>query len=257
MLLEARSLAFSYGRRKILDNVSMKAESGSMTALLGRNGSGKTTLLRLLLGFLKPLSGTIEIDGRNTAEMSSRERASAIAYIPQNTGMVYSYTVLDTVLMGRAPTLSIFSRPGRKDEEKAFAALDTLGIASLSNRSVSRLSGGERQLVMIARALAQNAGILLLDEPTASLDYSNQLLVMETMENLRNAGYAIIFSTHSPEQALMNATDVIAISGGRISFAGKPDELLDGRVLEELYSRDLFIKRIDTGRSSRIICVPR
>ena len=257
MRLEARNISFSYGKRRVLEDVSISIEGGRITALLGRNGSGKTTLLRLMLGFLRPDSGSIEIDGENAAEMTDRERAMAIAYIPQSTSMVYSYSVMDTVLMGRAPALSLFGRPGKYDIEKASAALSTLGISHLKERPINAISGGERQLVMIARALTQDAGILLLDEPTASLDYSNQLLVMETAQKLKEKGYALLFSTHNPEQALMNATDVIVLSDKKVSFRGTPDGLLDGKVLEELYSRKLCIRYVDTGDNRRIICIPR
>ncbi len=257
MKLEAERISFSYGERKVLDDVSITLPEGSMTALLGRNGSGKTTLLRLLLGFLKPKNGTIRIDGKDTGDMTDRERAMAIAYIPQSTSIIYSYTVLDTVIMGRAPALSLFQRPSEADKSKAEETLKSLGLWELRNRSVNALSGGERQLVLIARALTQEAGILLLDEPTSSLDYSNQLLVMATAEKLRKAGYTILFSTHNPEQALMNATDVVVLSSHKLAFSGKPEELLDGKVLENLYSTQLHIEKIDTGLNHRIVCVPR
>ena len=257
MNLEVKDISFCYGERKILEDISFSASSGNMLAILGRNGSGKTTLLRLLLGFLKPNKGQILIDSRNIDEMTNRERASGIAYIPQSSQLVYSHSVLDTVLMGRAPALSLFDKPGKKDIEKAREALRTLGISHLETRSVNAISGGERQLVLIARALSQEARILLLDEPTSSLDYSNQLLVMETAEELRRKGYTIIFSTHSPEQALMNATDVVVLSSHKLAFSGKPEELLDGKVLENLYSTQLHIEKIDTGLNHRIVCVPR
>ena len=257
MKLEACRISFSYGKRQVLDDISFSVESGDMLALLGRNGSGKTTLLRLLLGFLCPEDGMITIDGRNTDEMSGKERAAAVAYIPQSTTMAYSYSVLDTVMMGRAPALPLFERPGKKDREKAVEMLSMLGIESLMNRSINAVSGGERQLVLIARALTQDARILLLDEPTSSLDYSNQLMVMETAETLCSKGYAILFSTHNPEQALMNASRVMILSSGHLSFLGQPEELLDGKALEELYSKKLCIKKIDTGESERIICIPR
>ena len=128
MRLEAKDLSFSYGRIKVLEDISFAAESGSFTALLGRNGSGKTTLIRLLLGFLSPESGSVEIDGMDISRMSTKERAMAIAYIPQQTESVYSYTVLDAVMMGLSPSLSIFQRPGRKEKEKAMEALSSLGI---------------------------------------------------------------------------------------------------------------------------------
>ncbi len=257
MRLEAENLTFSYGKRKVLDGISLTLGEGTLMSLLGRNGSGKTTLMRIILGFLHPDSGRIMIDGMETRAMTEREKASRIAYIPQSSSMVYSYTVMDSVLMGRAPALSIFSRPGKADREKAEEALNMLGIYKLKDRSANAISGGERQLMMIARALTQDAGILLLDEPTASLDYSNQLLVMETLGKLRKRGYAILFSTHSPEQALMNSSEVMVLAGSRTVFSGVPENLMDGKVLEELYSRKLFIGSIDTGENRRIVCIPR
>ena len=257
MRLEARSLSFSYGKRKVLEDISFSVSSGEALAILGRNGSGKTTLLRLILGFLRPEKGSLLIDGEDAALMKKKERAMQIAYIPQSSEIVYSYSVMDTVLMGRAPLLPLFGKPGKKDREKAEEILETLGIVDLSMRAVNAISGGERQLVLIARALIQDARILLLDEPTSALDYSNQLLVMETAAKLKEKGYTIIFSTHNPEQALMNATDVMVLSENHISFHGKPEELLDGKVLEELYSRKLCIREIETGENRRIICVPR
>ncbi|MBO8437231.1 MAG: ABC transporter ATP-binding protein [Spirochaetes bacterium] len=256
MLLEASGLSFSYGKRKVLEHISFNLAAGTSTALLGRNGSGKTTLMRILLGFIRQDSGKIMIDSRDACDMSSKERASAIAYIPQSTSTVYSYSVLDAVMMGRAPSLTIFQRPGKKDEEKAEEVLEMLGIAQLKKRSINALSGGERQLVLIARALTQDAKILLLDEPTASLDYSNQLLVMETAEHLREKGYALLFSTHSPEQALMNATGIMILKDSELVFNGKPDALLDGNILQELYDRKLCIRKIDTGHAERIVCIP-
>lgn len=256
MRLEAKDLSFSYGRMKVLEDISFSAESGSFTALLGRNGSGKTTLIRLLLGFLSPESGSVEIDGRDIARMSTKERAMAIAYIPQQTESVYSYTVLDAVMMGLSPSLSVFKRPGRKEKDKAMEALSTLGIESLAGRYVNRISGGERQLVLIARSIAQDARILLLDEPTSSLDYSNQMLVLETAGKLRGNGYMIILSTHNPEHALSHASSIIALSGTRLAYCGAPEGLLDGKVLSDLYGRPLEIRSIEAGGKGRLVCIP-
>ena len=256
MTLEAKDISFSYGRHKVLEDVSFKLKKGSFTALLGRNGSGKTTLMRILLGFLHPDEGEIDIDGRDISSMSMKERARAIAYIPQQTEMIYSYTVLETVLMGSSPSLSIFQRPGTKEKEKALKALGTLGIEELSGRYVNRISGGERQLVMIARSIVQDAGILLLDEPTSSLDYSNQILVLETVEKLSRSGYTILLSTHNPEQALAYSSSIIALAGSRLAYSGSPEDLLDGRMLSELYGRKLAIQELEIGTGRRFVCIP-
>lgn len=257
MRLEVSGITFSYGNRKVLSDISLKAEDGEIIAILGRNGSGKTTLMRAMLGFLRPESGTITIDGQDILMMDSRTRAKAIAYIPQQTEAVYPYTVLEAVMMGSAPTLSLFSRPGRKEEERALSVLEMLGIGSLAGRYVNQISGGERQLVMIARAIAQDARILLLDEPTSSLDYSNQLLVMERAGMLSKDGYTLILSTHDPAQALTYATSVLALSDGGILYSGGPDGLLDGKVLSALYGRELVVREIESEGGRRIVCIPR
>ena len=256
MRLEAKDVTFSYGRRKVLSSLSFSVSGGETMALLGRNGSGKTTLMRILLGFLSPESGTVTINGRNIMEMTGRERAAAVAYIPQQTDAVYPYTVLESVVMGTAPALSLFQRPGRKEEERARSALEMLGIDHLEHRPVSQISGGERQLTMIARSLVQDAEILLLDEPTASLDYSNQILVMENAERLRRKGYAVIFSTHDPSQALNAATSVLALSCSSVLYSGAPEGLKDGSVLTALYGRPIRVEEIESGNGRQSVCIP-
>lgn len=256
MKLEISSLSFSYGSKEILRNVSFSLESGRSTALLGRNGSGKTTLLRIILGFLKPACGSVSVDGKEVSKMNHRERAKFIAYIPQTLTDIYPYTALETVLMGRASSLSLFQHPGKKDEEKALEALEILGIAHLKNRAVNTLSGGERQLVLIARAIVQDASFMIMDEPTASLDYSNSLLVMEKIEELRQDGYGILYSTHSPDTALQNGLGILLLSDGVSEYIDNPEELEDGRKLSELYSRQLCIKSIETEKGRKLVCVP-
>lgn len=256
MSLEAKGISFSYGEHTVLDDISFTAEDGSFTALLGRNGSGKTTLMRVLLGFLRPKSGDVFISGKSLREMGIKERARNIAYIPQQTEMVYSYTVLDAVLMGISPALSIFERPKEKERQMARKTLEELGIGELAGRYINKISGGERQLVMIARAIVQNAGILLLDEPTSSLDYSNQILVLETAKRLCEKGYTVILSTHNPEHALAYASSIIALSSSRIIYNGPAEGLRDGNVLSDLYERPLAVQEIEISGKKRCICVP-
>lgn len=255
MQLKAEGIAFSYKNHQVLRNISFTMNSGETIAILGRNGSGKTTLLRILLGFLKPDAGTIMIDGNDIGQISCKERAEKIAYIPQTSEAVYPFTVLETAVMGRAPAIRLFSKPDDKDYERAEENLKLLGIYSLRDRSISKLSGGERQLVLIARALTQNAELLLLDEPTSALDYSNQIMVLEKMEELRKKGYSVLFSTHNPEHAMMISSDLMLMDNG-ISSIYKASELKDGRLLSRLYGRNLFISEIDTGKNRRISCLP-
>ena len=256
MVIEAKGITFSYGGRKVLKDVSFRLGDASLAALLGRNGAGKTTLLRILMGFLRPSAGSASADGKDISRISPRERARMIAYIPQSSPIIFPHTVRDIVLMGRASSLPVFSRPGKEDERRADEVMESLGILHLSSRPADAVSGGERQLALIARALVQDAKVLLLDEPTSSLDYANQLKVLETMAELRDRGYTVLFTTHSPDQALMDTDSVMLIDDcGHIGITDA-DTLISSDRLSALYGRKLCIRRIDTGRNERIACVP-
>lgn len=255
MTISAENISFSYGKEKILDDISFTLPSSSLTALLGRNGAGKSTLMRIMMGFLKPDSGRILIDNQPLDELKPKERALKIAYIPQFSPIAYPHTVRNLVLMGRAPSLPLFAKPGKKDEKIADKVLSDLGISHLSSRPIDEVSGGERQLAIIARALVQDAGILLLDEPASSLDYGNQLKVLETLSALKDKGYTLLFTTHSPDQALMASTSLMLMDeNGRIEITDK--EHLEEERLSRLYGRKLHISRVFTGRNERMTCVP-
>ncbi len=238
----------------VLKDVSFTISSGEMVAFLGKNGAGKTTLLRIIPSFLTPLSGDILVDEVSVRSMSLHDKAKAIAYIPQFSQTAFAYTVKESVLMGRSPYISMFSRPSKQDEKRAFEILDELGILDLAGRPTNEISGGERQLVLIARALMQDAKLLILDEPTSFLDYSNQLLVLEKTMELTRKGYACLYSTHNPDLALAYSTRVLAMDKGRIAFSVKPAELEGSDALSSIYKRPLMVERTHTGR---LICVPQ
>ena len=238
----------------VLNDVSFSISSGEMIAFLGKNGAGKTTLLRIIPSFLTPLSGDILVDEVSVRSMSLHDKAKAIAYIPQFSQTAFAYTVKESVLMGRSPYISMFSRPSKQDEKRAFEILDELGILDLAGRPTNEISGGERQLVLIARALMQDAKLLILDEPTSFLDYSNQLLVLEKTMELTRKGYACLYSTHNPDLALAYSTRVLAMDKGRIAFSVKPAELEGSDALSSIYKRPLMVERTHTGR---LICVPQ
>ena len=223
-------------------------------AFLGKNGAGKTTLLRIIPSFLTPLSGDILVDEVSVRSMSLHDKAKAIAYIPQFSQTAFAYTVKESVLMGRSPYISMFSRPSKQDEKRAFEILDELGILDLAGRPTNEISGGERQLVLIARALMQDAKLLILDEPTSFLDYSNQLLVLEKTMELTRKGYACLYSTHNPDLALAYSTRVLAMDKGKIAFSMKPEELEGSDALSSIYKRSLIVERTQAGR---LICVPQ
>lgn len=238
----------------VLNDVSFSISSGEMIAFLGKNGAGKTTLLRIIPSFLTPLSGDVLIDGVSVHSMPLQDKAKAIAYIPQFSQTAFAYTVRESVLMGRSPYISMFSRPSMQDEKRAFEILDELGILDLASRPTNEISGGERQLVLIARALMQDAKLLILDEPTSFLDYSNQLLVLEKTYELVKKGYACLYSTHNPDLALAYSTRVLAMDKGKIAFSMKPEELEGSDALSSIYKRPLIVEITQAGR---LICVPQ
>lgn len=238
----------------VLNDVSFSISSGEMIAFLGKNGAGKTTLLRIIPSFLTPLGGDVLIDGVPVHSMSLQDKAKAIAYIPQFSQTAFAYTVRESVLMGRSPHISLFSKPSKNDERRALEILEELGILALADRPTNKISGGERQLVLIARALMQDARLLILDEPTSFLDYSNQLLVLEKTYELVKKGYACLYSTHNPDLALAYSTRVLAMDKGKIAFSMKPEELEGSDALSSIYKRPLIVERTQAGR---LICVPQ
>ncbi len=235
MTLSVRDLTFAYKKTPVLSGISFDAEPGELLAILGPNGVGKTTLFRCILGEQKRYSGTIAIDGADLRTLSARETAHRVAYIPQTHAMTFRFSVRDVVLMGTSHTLSPLASPGRVQERIAEEALEKLGIGHLSNRSFDTLSGGEQQLAYVARALAQQAKILLMDEPTSSLDYGNQLRVLDVVKDLAGDGYTVLLSTHNPQHALWYADRVLALFDGSVAAFGGTEETLTTELLKTLY----------------------
>src|SRR5262249_11473199 len=207
-----------------------------------------------LLGLIPPLGGKVTIDDRPIGALTRGELALAMAYVPQAQVMEFAYTVLDLVLMGRTAHLGPFSAPGRRDHERAHAALADLGIAALALAEANRISGGQRQLCLVARALAQDAPLLVMDEPTASLDLGNRLLVLARVKALSRQGYGVVFSTHDPDQARELATSVAVIAHGRLAAYGPPDDTLTRPILPAVYGVEGTVER--TG-SRRHVVAPR
>ena len=235
MSLSVRDLTFAYKKTPVLSGVSFDAEPGELLAVLGPNGVGKTTLFRCILGEQKRYSGVIAIDGANLLTLSARETAHRVAYIPQTHAMTFRFSVRDVVLMGTSHTLSPLASPGKAQERIAEEAMEKLGIGALSDRSFDTLSGGEQQLTYVARALAQQAKILLMDEPTSSLDYGNQLRVLDVVKELAGDGYTVLLSTHNPQHALWYADRVLALHNGSVAALGPVDTTLTPALFETLY----------------------
>lgn len=235
MTLAAQELAFGYRGHPVGQGVSLAVAAGEVLALLGPNGGGKTTLLKTLLGLIPPQAGSVMLDGRDLAAIPVRERARLVAYVPQSHQGTFAFTAFDVVLMGRTAHGGLFARPGAKDRAVASAMLERLGIAHLSDRSVTTISGGERQLVLVARALAQEPRFIVLDEPTASLDFGNQGKVMRQIRGLAADGLGVLFTTHDPNQALGHADRVALLRDGGVMAVGRVAEILSQERLSALY----------------------
>lgn len=256
MSVDVRDLSFSYGKQALLQKVSFSAQAGEVIAVLGPNGVGKSTLFRCMLGFLKPQAGEILAEGKPLSAYSQKELAKQIAYIPQSYSPAFDYTVKESVLMGLTAQLGLFASPGRQEEEKALSILESLGMGDLADRSCAKISGGERQLMLLARALIQEARVLLMDEPTASLDYGNSCRVMERVRALGRAGYTVIFSTHDPNQALHYASRVLAMEAGSILADGRPEAVLTEETLSRLYRVQVAVRTVEEGGRTHRVLLP-
>lgn len=242
-MIKVDGLGFSYGSHEVLRGISFEASPGEFLCILGHNGAGKSTLFKCMLGILKGYSGSVTVDGEELSAMKPSEKARRVAYIPQAANPAFSYSVTDMVLMGTTAGLNGRISPGPEEKATAAAALRRLGIEHLAGRSYAEISGGEQQLVLIARALAQGAKILIMDEPTSSLDYGNRMRVQKQLRELIADGYTIIQSTHDPEQAYVFADKVICIRDGFIHSQGRPAEVLDSELIRELYNIDVEMIR--------------
>ncbi len=236
MQLEAKNLHFAYIPGKtVLHDVSLRLEEGETLFVLGKNGCGKTTLLSCLAGILSPINGEVKLAGNALSNFSPAERAQRIALIPQMHTPAFAYTVRQMVMMGRAPYLSWLGSPSGKDQEIVDQSLEQVGLYELQDRPYTEISGGEQQLVLIARGLAQNSSILLMDEPTAHLDLSNQHRVLEIVHQLGQQGLSFVISSHSPNDALAYADNVLLLSGGWVIDHGKPQQTLTEPLLSSVY----------------------
>jgi len=253
--IEVNNLSFSYGERAVLKDICFSAECGQVLSVLGPNGVGKSTLFRCMLGLLTPQSGQVFVDGKAVDQMEPGQLAGYLAYIPQSHNPEFNYTVLDMVLMGMTGRLGIFRTPGMKEKKQAEEALEWLGIGHLKNRGYANISGGERQLVLIARAIAQQAKLLIMDEPSANLDYGNRIRVMQTVRSLVQAGYGVIQSTHDPDQAFLYSDKVLALYNGQVLAWGTPKETICDSLISRLYGVDVEVCSLRDDRLR--ICVPR
>jgi iron complex transport system ATP-binding protein len=253
MLLEIRNATLGYGRTEILKNVSLTLETGQTVCVLGKNGAGKTTLFKSMLGVLPLLAGEILLDGTNTGKWSRRQFARTVAYVPQARSIPFPYQVSDVVLFGRTAHLSQFASPGKADRLIAEECMERLQITHLKDRTFTQLSGGEQQMVIVARALAQQPAFLIMDEPTSSLDFGNQIKIIQQVNELKDKSLGILMATHSPDHAFMCDADVAVVHEGRIWEKGHCNEIITEELLHTLYGVDVSVCSVE--KSSRKVCI--
>src|SRR3954468_4043393 len=258
-MLEATHVSFAYrgaaGARRVVDDVSVRVERGAAVALLGPNGAGKTTLLKLLAGMLQPQSGQVRLDGRPIAGLTRREVARRLAVVPQETRTPFDFTVIEMVLMGRYPHLGTFELEGASDLAIAREALAATGTGGFEARAFSTLSGGEKQRVVIAGALAQSAEALLLDEPTAALDLTYQFEIVALLRRLNGErGTTLIVSTHDLNLAAALCDQLVLLKGGRIMAQGATANVLTPDNIRALYEVEADVQF--HPRAGRLLVVP-
>lgn len=253
-LISVEGLSFGYTRQEVLKGIDLDIQEGEIVTLLGRNGCGKSTLIKLMLGLLLPEKGRVLYKGTDITRLGAKYRAREIAYVPQIHKSSFPYRVLDVALMGRIPHKSFFFRYSKVDLDIAHNALERLSISHLADRPYTEISGGERQLTIIARALVQGAKTFIMDEPAAGLDYGNQLRLLEQIVTLADEGYTFIKSTHSPEHALWVADRAVMIKDGGIVADGPCYAVVNNANLFDLY--DAEVEVVDVDGSGRF-CVPR
>ncbi|MDR1809996.1 MAG: ABC transporter ATP-binding protein [Prevotella sp.] len=255
MKLEIKDATLGYGRKTVLENVDLDLNTNQTICVLGKNGAGKTTLFKSLLGVLPLLSGDILLDGKSIRKWSRRHYARLVAYVPQARSLPFPFKVTEVVLFGRTAHLSEFSSPGKKDRLIAEECLELLNISHLRNRIFTQLSGGEQQMVIIARALAQQPAFIIMDEPTSSLDFGNQIKVIRQVNRLRSNSLGILMATHSPDHAFMCNADVSVVHNGSLRWRGHCNTVINETLLQEIYGVRVSIAEA-SGGCSRKVCIP-
>ncbi|MCK8827286.1 ABC transporter ATP-binding protein [Natroniella acetigena] len=240
-MLKATDISYAYHKEKVITDVNFAVKEGEFVTLLGANGSGKTTILKCLNGILRPDEGEVYLDESRFDELSRKEIACHVSRVPQEHTTVFSYRTLDLVVMGVTPYLSFGSQPQKEDYQRGRDMLRRLGILHLANRSYNQLSGGERQLVLIARALVQDTDYLVMDEPTSHLDFKNQHLLMTEIKGLTQQGKGVVTALHDPNLALKFCDKVVLIKEGRVLDWGQTEEVMTSKNLESAYGIDMVV----------------
>ena len=255
MILEVTDAAFSYdGERMIFEEISFAIGKGECLCILGPNGTGKSTLIKCLVNLMSLNTGRIRLNGADISGLTRPEIGTQIAYVPQGHQVVFPFSVEDYVLMGRSPHLSVFKSPGEEDRHIAAEALNTVGIRHLAARPVSEISGGELQLVLIARALAQQPSVMILDEPTSHLDFGNQVRVLRLIERLVAGGIAVVMSSHFPDHSFIIPQRVAIMKDKHFIAVGDADDVVTPAFLRQAYDIEVTVTHVE--EVGRRICVP-
>lgn len=257
MKLEIRNVICGYGTKTVVKDISVQVSSGEILCILGPNGVGKTTLFKTILGFLKLQGGEIILDGQNVQNWSKKKFAKVVGYVPQAHTPPFPFSVRDVVVMGRTAHLGAFASPSLQDVAIAEEALETLGISFLQDRIYTEISGGERQMVLIARALTQQPDVLVLDEPTSNLDFGNQVRVLEQIKKLAERGLGVIMTSHFPDHAFLCSTKVALMQRNNVFIVGNADDVVTEENLKSAYGVNVKITCFENACGEVIkSCVP-
>lgn len=237
-LITVNDLHFSYPKRSVLEGIDFTLHRGEVVSLLGPNGCGKSTLIRLILKLIHPHRGEMWLENKTLHRYSQREIAKHIAYIPQYHNVPFNYSVLEMVMMGRVSKSGFFATASANDRATAYASLERIGIADLADRAFGQLSGGQKQMVLLARALTQEVNTFIMDEPVSGLDYGNQIRLLELIADLAAQGYTFLKTTHYPDHALMVSSRVVVMNNGKIIADGKPGEVITSPMIRKVYGID-------------------
>lgn len=250
-----KNLSFQWDQaRKVFSEVTFSLKKGEVLCIIGPNGTGKSTLLRCMINLLRPCAGDVYVHGEHISEIDRLTLARKIAFVPQGYDVTFPYSIMEYVLMGRAPFISPFSSPKKEDIQVALNAIKEVGISHLIHKHINEISGGEHQMALIARALAQNPEFLLLDEPTSHLDFGNQMQILDLIERLRNRGISIVMTSHYPDHAIIVSDLVAIMHNGGITSIGPVEEVITGESLKATYNIDVLVEYIEVA--GRKVCIP-
>lgn len=252
LLVEDLGFAYDHADQPALDGLDLRLRRGEVAAVLGPNGAGKTTLLHSLLGILKPQRGRIWLEGREASTLTRGERSRLLGLVPQMEHVAFEFSVEEYVLLGRAPHLGLLELPSPEDVRIAMEALEQLGMLGLRRRSLLELSGGERQMVVLARALAQRTRLLLMDEPLAHLDLGNRERILSQVRRLATSGITVLFTTHEPDMVHGVADRVVLMRAGRVVASGPMEEVMTSERLTQTYGVPVRVLRVDGATVVRL-----